>query len=308
MKKLRLQDLTPLPLAFIFAVRAFGQGTQPIDDPQALLSKHLAAVEEYRRTFADLIGDETRVIELYNEKGKLARKRTIESDLLLYASRRGGEAVTTEYRDVRAVDGKTVEHRGARAVELLALASEARSIEQELATIDSETERYESNRHVRGFTINQGSLDDLRHGFHLEIAGHERIDGHDVIVLAYEQIAWDFQPRNRLLPPLPDEFGHARLTAQGRLWLDATTTQLWRSVWEVAAPHPAVREPLVMVHAESRYTPSRFGILVPERIVVEWRDTFVHPKKGPPAFQVKQRDTFTYGGFRRFEATVRVAP
>ena len=61
-----------------------------------------------------------------------------------------------------------------------------------------------------------------------------------------------------------------------------------------------------MIHVEATYVPSRFDILVPERILIEWRDTFTHPKKKPPAFLVKQRDTFTYGAFRRFETTSRV--
>jgi hypothetical protein len=275
-------------------------------DVDALLARHLAAVEEYRRAFADLVADETRLIELYNEKGKVEKRRRIESDLLVYSSRRDGDVETTEYRDVRAVDGRTVKRRHERALELLASASEAGSLDEELATIDRETARYEFNRHVRGFTINQGSPDDLRRGFHVEIAGREQIAGRDVIQLAYRQTSPTPHRQMRLLPQLPSEFGNARLASQGQLWIDATTARLWRSVWELAAPHPAAAQPLVMVHVESAYAPSRFDILVPERIVVEWRDTFIHPKKGPPEFRVKQRDTFTYGMFRRFETAGRV--
>jgi hypothetical protein len=276
------------------------------DDVGRLLTRHLDAVAEYRQAFADLVADETRLIELYNEKGKLDRKRRIESDLLVYSSWRDGHAETTEYRDVRAVDGRTLKQRRQRAVELLAAASEAGSLDDELATIDEETSRYEFNRHVRGFTINQGSPDDLRRGFHVEIAGREQIAGRDVIQLAYRQTGPESHPQTRLLPRLPLEFGAARLAAQGRLWIDVTTARLWRSVWELAAPHPAAAQPLVMIHVESAYAPSRFDILVPERIVIEWRDTFTHPKNKPPAFLVKQRDTFTYGAFRRFETSARV--
>jgi hypothetical protein len=281
--------------------------TPPESDAGAWLTRHLSAVDEYKHAFADLIGDETRVIEVYSEKAKLDNRRTIVSDLLVYASAKESGA-RTEYRDVREVDGRPIKRRGLRAVELLVTASEADSLEGELATIDSETERYEFNRHVRGFTINQGSPDDLQRGFDVEIAGREQVAGHDTIVLAYRQTSRTAQSSIRLLPPLPAEFGEARLTARGRLWIDATTAQLWRSVWELAAPHPDATDPLVMVHTDSTYTPSRFGILVPERIVIEWRDTFTHPKKGPPQFQVKQRDTFTYAGFRRFETAARVTP
>ena len=276
------------------------------NDVDVLLARHLAAVDEYRHAFANLVADETRLIELFDDKGKREKRRTIESDLLVYSSLRNGQLDTAEYRDVRAVDGRTLKRRGERAIELLGRASEADSLEEELATIDQDISRYEFNRRVRGFTINQGSPDDLRRGFHLEIAGREPIAGRDVIQLAYRQTAPEPHPQTRLLPPLPSEFGAARLAARGRLWIDAATAQLWRSVWELVAPHPAAAQPLVMIHVESVYAPSRFGILVPERIVIEWRDTFTHPKKGPPAFLVKQRDTFTYGPFRRFETAARV--
>jgi hypothetical protein len=286
--------------------RVLGVDSGPADDVDTLLGRHLAAVDEYRHAFANLVADETRIIEVYNEKGKREKQRTIASDLLVYSSLRDGQVETAEYRDVRAVDGRTLKTRSERALELLSRASEADSLEEELATIDEEISRYEFNRRVRGFTINQGSPDDLRRGFHVEIAGREPIAGRDAIQLAYRQTAPGPHPQTRLLPPLPREFGASRLAARGRLCIDATTAQLWRSVWELAAPHPAAAQPLVMIHVESAYAPSRFGILVPERIVIEWRDTFTHPKKGPPAFLVKQRDTFTYGTFRRFETAARV--
>jgi hypothetical protein len=287
--------------------RALDNLTREEGEARALLTRHLAAVEEYKDAFADLIGDETHLIEVYDEKGKRENRRTVISDLLVYASSRDATA-RTEYRDVREVDGRVIKRHGLRAIELLATASEAESLRAELATIDAETDQYTFNRRVRGFSINQGSPDDLRSGFDVEIAGREEVAGHDAIVLAYRQASPTIQSSIRLLPPLPAEFGGARLTARGRLWLDATTAQLWRSVWELVAPHPDVAEPLVMVHTDSTYTQSRFGILVPDRIIVEWRDTFTHPKKGPPQFQVKQRDTFTYAGFRQFETRARVAP
>src|SRR5262245_48597488 len=41
------------------------------DDVDALLTRHLDAVAEYRQAFADLVADEVRLIELFNDKGKL---------------------------------------------------------------------------------------------------------------------------------------------------------------------------------------------------------------------------------------------
>ena len=61
------------------------------NDVDLLLARHLAAVDEYRQAFANLVADETRVIELYDEKGKRDKRRTIESDLLVYSSFRNGQ-------------------------------------------------------------------------------------------------------------------------------------------------------------------------------------------------------------------------
>ena len=65
--------------------------------------------------------------------------------------------------------------------------------------------------------------------------------------------------------------------------------------------HPATPDPLAMTHRESTYTPSDFGILVPERIVFDWLLHFSHPKNGRPSFTLSERTTFTYGSFKRFE-------
>ena len=58
-----------------------------------------------------------------------------------------------------------------------------------------------------------------------------------------------------------------------------------------------------MIHGERAYAPSRFGILVPERIVFDWLTHFSHPKNGPPSFALSERTTFTYGSFRRFDVS-----
>ncbi len=63
----------------------------------------------------------------------------------------------------------------------------------------------------------------------------------------------------------------------------------------------ATPEPYVLTHAESEYGASRFGVLVPERIVFEWRQPFARLKNGQPAFSMSERATFTYGAFKRFD-------
>ena len=271
---------------------------QPQVDLEELLTRYHASVEEYQQTFRNLVAEETKVIEVYRASGEVEKRRQILSDLLVYHSFRTD--ATTEYRDVRSVDGKVIENRGERALKLLTNASQADSLEKELQAITRETFRYEFDRHLQGGTISQNGVPkQWRKLFHVTWVGRDEIAGHDVVVLDYRQTA-PIPGIARSLP-VPKEFGKPVILSRGRLWLDAQTGQLWRSVWELVVPHPAIPEPLAMVRAESTYTPSRFGILVPERIVFDWFSHFSYPKKGRPSLSLSERTTFSYGSFRRFD-------
>ena len=265
-----------------------------------LMTRFFASTDEYEKTFRNLVAEETKTIEVYGASGEVEKRRQIVSDLLVYYSSRDGREATTEYRDARSVDGKAVEKRSERALKLLANASKAASLEKELETINRETERYEFSRHLRGSTIGQGGLPKRRReAFQFESVAREQIAGHDVVVLDYRQTAPIPGYESRL--PVPKELGKPSILARGRLWIDAQTGELWRDVWELVVPHAATPEPLVMIHAERAFGPSRFGILVPERIVVDWLMRFSYPKTGRPSFALSERTTFTYGAFKRFD-------
>ncbi|HLG55102.1 MAG TPA: hypothetical protein VI485_07200 [Vicinamibacterales bacterium] len=292
---LSLQSLDARPQA---AAQASGVVQNGIDADR-LVTRYFANADEYHKTFRNLVAEETKIIEVYRASGEVEKRRHIVSDLLVYNSARDG-ARTTEYRDVRSVDGKAVEKRGERALKLLTNASRADSLEKELRAINRETFRYEFDRHLQGWTVNQNGVSrQWRELFQVEWSGREQVAGHDVVVLNYRQTA-PIPGAGRSLP-VPKEFGRPAILSRGRLWLDAQTGQLWRSVWELVVPHPAIPEPLAMVRAESTYTPSRFGILVPERIVFDWFSHFSHPKKGRPSLSLSERTTFSYGSFRRFD-------
>jgi len=62
--------------------------------------------------------------------------------------------------------------------------------------------------------------------------------------------------------------------------------------------HPAVAAPIPLVGSDSTYVESRFGILVPQRIVFEWQENV--KSKTRPVFARAARMTFTYGAFRQF--------
>lgn len=281
----------------LWATGAAPGGSQNGTDVDRLVRRFLAASDEYEQTFRNLTAEEAKTIEVYHESGELDKRRQIISDLVVYHSRRDGGAATTEYRDVRSVDGRVVQRREARALASLTKAAEAEALEDELEAIDRETHRYEFDRHLRGFTIHQsGVLKQWRQAFDLEWVGRDQIAGREVVVLDYRQGA----PIPGFRLPVPKEFGDPAPVHRGRLWLDAQTAQLWRDVWELTWPHPATTDPLVMIRRESTYGPSAYGILVPERIVWDWLTHFRHVEQGRPSFALSERTTFRYGVFRRF--------
>jgi hypothetical protein len=290
-----LQPVDARPQAAVPASGLFQAGA----DLDQFVTRSQASVEEYRKTFRNLVAEETKNIEVFKASGEVDRRRQIVSDLLVYYTSRDGKDRTTEYRDAQSVDGQIVEKRGERALKLLTKASGASSLEKELEAINHETRRHEFTRHLRGIAIDQLALPKPRDAFQVELVGREQIAGHDVVVLAYRQTAPI--PGKESTLPLPKELQNARILRRGRLWLDAQTAQLWRSVWELVVPHPDIAEPLVMIRSESSYGPSRFGILVPERVVFDWLLRFSHPKNGRPSFGLSERTTFSYGSFKRFD-------
>ena len=268
-------------------------------DLDDLAARSLTAVEEYMKTFRSLTAEETKVIEVFKPTGEIEKRREIVSDLLVYQSQssRDGKPAVTEYRDVHLVNGKAVKNRSERALTLLTKAATSDSLDKELEAIDRETRSYEFRRHLRGFTIVQRAVPTPTDRFDVEVAGREQIAGRNVIVVVWRQTKVDLARRSNL--PVPKELQNIPELPRGRLWLDAETYQLRRSVWELVVA--TTSEVYVLTHAEHEYGPSRFGILVPERIVFEWRQPFARLKNGQPAFGMSERTTFTYGVFRRFD-------
>ncbi len=267
------------------------------DSLDRLLARYYATADEYRAAFKNLVAEETRTIERYRVDGSLDKRRQIISDLVVYRPSRGGEA--SEYRDLREVDGKVVKERTERALKLLTRASTADSLERELKIINDETSKHEFNSHIRGETINvPAPFRERRDAFHVELGGRESLDGRDVVIVRYRQIA-----------PIPGErqarfggFPEQPRMQQGRLWLDVETGQVRRAELEFTLAHPALQERVPYVRLEQTYGSSPFGILVPQRIVFS---TFQlrRAKKAAPAAALYERSTFSYGSFRRFGVT-----
>jgi hypothetical protein len=260
-----------------------------------MVTRFLDTADQYQQTFRNLTAEETRVTEEFRDDGRLRRKREITADLLVYVSPRAAD-VPVEYRDVKFVDGKAIERRDRRVLDLIRRATNARSAEEELRIVNRESQRYDFDVHVAGLTINQFFNRSMRNDFRFDGAGRDAVDGHETLVVTYRQI--EPQPEFSGVTRAYRGMGVTSFFVRGRLWLDAGTFQLRRSRQEVVGVHPALPEPTTLISTDSAYADSRFGILVPSRLVFEWHES---RSKSNPVFTLKARMTFTYGAFRRFE-------
>jgi hypothetical protein len=193
--KMRSRLLYSLLLLFLTnTVPAFGQQpTRPQPDPAELAELTRRAglsVSEYKARFKDLTADEGQKIEEYDGEGKLDKQRRIVSDLIIYQSQLD-TSVVAEYRNVRSVDGVAVAKREERLVNLFKNLAKADSVKKELERLSRESRRYDLKSSLYGQTLYQGLPleENVRESFRFTSAGRERVNGREVIVLQYQQVA-----------------------------------------------------------------------------------------------------------------------
>ena len=281
----------------------------PQADVDALVTRFVTAADEYHKVFLNLTAVETRLIEIFDQSGGVDKRREIISDLVVYQPPRdpGDPEVlpwqaTTEYRDVRSVDGKAITKRSVRALELVTRASQSNTIKKELEAIDRESARYDLNYRLFGSTYQNGLMLRERQKFRIDWAGRDQVNGHDVVVLDYQEIAPN---RNNPDKSFYEQYGFSASLVRGRLWIDVKTAQLRREQWEFAGVHPALPQPVTVVRREATYVESRFGVLVPDRVVLEMYAPAKQKKKQPPAFFRGARATCAFKEFRPFEVTTQ---
>jgi hypothetical protein len=256
---------------------------------------------EYKEMFKDLTAEETQRVEEYGDKG-LKRRREIVSDLIIYQSQLDNSFMA-EYRNVRAVDGKAVSGRDRRVEQLFGRLAKADSARKELERIARESKRYDLDYSSSGLTLHQGlPLEErVSPSFRFNVNGREQIDGHDTIVVEYQQVSQIPEQQTKL--SLPEKLKGAEPLYRGRLWLDKDTARLRREEREWTLNHPSLAAPLIFMRFEFSYGDSRFGILTPTRIVFSSYTRGRDGTGGAPELSLGGRVVFEYGGFRRFDVT-----
>jgi len=186
-------------------------------------------------------------------------------------------------------------------VSLLNKATKAVSVKKEFDRIVRESQRYELRNSFYGMTLNQGiTLEEKgREAFQFKLAGRELVNGHDSIVVEYQQVS-QTPAHNFDLKNLPGPLKGAQAFYRGRLWLDAETTQIRREVREVTLRLPSLDRPLMFFLFELDYADSRFGFLTPRRIAITYYNRGRLGADKKPVTLVGAKTTFEYGAFIRF--------
>ena len=291
-------------LSLTNTVPSFGQQpTRPQPNSaevEELTRRASLSISEYKAKFKDLTADEEQKIEEYDGEGKLKRQRRIVSELVVYQSQLD-TSLAAEYRNVRSVDGVAVAKREERLVNLFSRLAKADSVKKEIDRISRESRRYDLDSSIYGETLDQGvPLDErARASFQFTVAGREQVNGRDVVVLQYQQVAQS--PHITFKLSLPPALKGAEPLYRGRLWVDAETAQLWREEREWTLRLPSLVTPLVFMRFEFDYAASPFGVLTPRRIVVS---TYNRGRTGAdkqPELLLGGKVVFEYAGFRRFD-------
>ena len=289
-------------LSFLAPGSSFGQESAPPSSDAAataeLISRAALRQRAYKERFKDLTAEETQRVEEYGAEG-LKRRREVVSDLIIYQSQLDGSSVA-EYRNVRMVDGKPVGGRDRRVEQLFGRLAKADSIKKELERIQRESRRYDLNYSAYGYTLHQGEpLDErLSPSYRFTVTGSERVDGHDVIVVRYEQVSRYPEPTFKL--KLPERLKGAEPLYRGRLWLDRETARLRREERELTIRHPSLPTPLTLMKYEFSYGDSRFEILTPTRITISAYSRGRDLPGGGAEMSLGGRVVFEYGKFSRF--------
>ncbi|MDT4966097.1 MAG: hypothetical protein QOJ64_834 [Acidobacteriota bacterium] len=294
-----------LALLCLISMRAaFAQQPAQTDVDSAelkdLLRRAGISMSEYKARFKDLTAQEEQRIEEYDSQGKLEKQRRIASELVIYQSQLDPTQMV-EYRDVKSVDGVAIKKGEARLVNLLNKSAKADSVKKELDRIYRESRRYDLRNSSYGMTLYQGlPLEEkLREAFQFKLAGREQVNGHDAIVLEYQQVSQTPSITSDLAG-LPAPLKGAKAFYRGRLWLDAETAQIRREVRELTLRLPSLSQDLVLYRFDLDYADSRFGFLTPQRIVITFYTRGRTGADKKPELLLGGKTTFEYGAFTRF--------
>lgn len=278
-------------------------------DAESWLLRHVTEAVKYEQAFKNLSAEETKLMEVFDDKGNLRQKRTVVSELLVYQSAQDENRIA-EFRNVRRVDGKPVDGYEERMVDLFDYLSKVKTVRGEMNKLHDEWLKYDIGRRFWGYTITQARLfKALGPSVRAIPFGRQTIGDRETVVIVFEQLAgsratWGADPEDVLndISGLRNRVG-VKTRYRGKLWLDRETGQLWRQETELVADYHTLAQPQVMIRWEQDYQASEFGILTPKQFVFSWFANLVGRNTAAARLELNSRTTYSYGKFTRFDVS-----
>ena len=245
-------------------------GGQKLSDSelQTFLAKATEKTSEYSDVFKNLTAEEVKTFEIFDEEGNLKSQKKVLSDLIIYEPE-NNKGNIGEFHNVRSVDGKKVNDGDKRALKVFAKLADAKSFAEELEKLNKESSRFDKGLKFYGLTSTQAVplASNLISSFKFEEIGRESIEGREIIIVKFQQIAEN--PGINLKVEAPDYLEISNKFYRGTIWLDLNSYRVLKFISEFVIDSAKFTEPLVLIKEEYFYQPSDFGIYLPRKIIVE---------------------------------------
>ena len=268
-----------------------------------LLEQLRANTERYRQACRDLMAEERRDLVVYDAAGKVRKRRTILSDLMISRARADGEVVF-EYRVVREVDGKPIRGSDRRLERFLELLKKTDTADEELERTFEESTRYDLGYHIGEYTLHVllPSWNEFFELFTFTAAVREENAGRSLLRVDFVQ--QKSHPGLWSIHTDLDARQFAGPFMRGSLWLDERSGRVWREHDEIFFRDSKRSETVKLVELDTDFADSRFGTLLPQRLLLR-RYHVRAGKQGDTSFP-ELRITSKLGAFRRFGVEARI--
>lgn len=278
-----MKRLAVISLLFLLAICCLPAFvfSQELPNAADVLSSALAALREYQITFRNLTATETRGFEIFDSAGHLKMRRQVISIFIVFPLAQNPNSAE-EFRHIIAVDNKPVADAEKRAESFFEKIARSQNDAHLRQQIQKESLRFDPVE-VIGYTTSPGIclFENLRNFFRYDEVGDEILDGHRTIRIYCEQnFATDAirlsrpgaRPDSNVAADIDSDgqtehLGDLRLRAS--LWIDRDTFRLRREIREFSVLNYKTQKRSVIQHAEFTFRDSGFGILTPQRILID---------------------------------------
>lgn len=278
--------------------------------PQEIVTRGRERMAAYFETFKNLLSEEKKAFEIYDEKGAVKKRKVIESTFLVYQLTKD-EGRVAEFRNVISVDGKKVENADDRAKEFFEKVVASDNSQKEFERIRDESGRFDEDFSISGLTLFQAIAlsNDLRGRFRYTMAGMESVGGHKVYLMLFDQIRPD--PAIAVNTPAAshnydieidgEKNTELNVRVRGKLWIDIDTFNIRRELRERTIQPEGFPEPVVVAEDVLEYADSEFGILTPKTLShLQYRVRLKDRE-----IRKDTRITFEYGKFTKPDVDVK---